>query len=184
GGQELVMDLVAIAHYGVQPHEVPPLPSMPELIAAFEAAGLPGVTEVHLEAGQGLFGVLYDIEATWAAQHAGGVMTNMPWLSAHMVTAPGGVHYAARSIAGQWETLWARMLGQPHRTRVSNTYPADGQTGIPASGWVRTYLPGSHRDRGGARTRIAASLTDSLPYRVPGGPGVSTQLPPGAMILS
>jgi hypothetical protein len=184
GGQELVMDLVAIARYGVQPHVVPPLPSKPELIAAFAMAGLSGVTEAHLDTGQALFAAIYEVESAWAAQHADAVVENMPWMSAHLVTAPGGVRYAARSIAGQWETLWARILGQPHRTRISNTYPADGERGIPAFGWVRTYQPGSHRGRGGARTRIVASLTDSLPYRVPGGPGVSNQLPPGAMILS
>lgn len=184
GGQELVMDLVAIARYGVQEHFVPPLPSKPDLIAAFEAAGLPGVMDSQLEFGQTLFSVLYGVESAWAADHADAVMANMPWMSENLVTAPGGVEYAARSIAGQWEALWAQILGEPQRTRISNTYPADTETGIPASGWIRTYLPGSHRGRGGARTRISASLTYSLPYREPGGPGVSNQLPAGAMILS
>lgn len=184
GGQELVMDLVAIARYGVQRHAVPPLPSIPDLIAAFEAAGLPGITSSQLETGQALFSVIYDVESAWAVQHAGPVMENMPWMSAHLVTAPGGVRYAARSIAGQWDALWTRILGHPHTTRVSNTYPADAERGIPAFGWVRSYQPGSHRGRGGARTRIAASLTDSLPYREPGGPGVPNALPPGAMVLS
>ncbi len=184
GGQETVMDLVAIGVYGRPDDPVPPLPSKPDLIAAFAAAGLPGVTEAQLDLGQALFDVLHEAESQWAAEHLDGVLEAMPWMAANIVDAPGGVEYAATAIAGQWDALWAQLLGEPVPTEVSITYPADGQRGIPASGWVRTYLPGSSPGRGGARTRIAASLTYALPYRVPGGPGVVDELPAGAMTLT
>ena len=72
---------------------------------------------------------------------------------------------------------------RPCRPRCrSPTRPTASGASRP-SGWVRTYLPGSRPGRGGARTRIAASLTYSLPYRVPGGPPVSNALPPGAARL-
>ena len=184
GGQETVMDLVAIGVYGRPDDPVPPLPSKPDLIAAFAAAGLPGVTEAQLDLGQALFGVLHEAESQWAAEHLEGVLEAMPWMSSNIVDAPGGVEYAATAIAGQWDALWAQLLGAPVPTEVSITYPADRQRGIPASGWVRSYLPGSSPGRGGARTRIAASLTYALPYRVPGGPGVVDELPAGAMTLT
>jgi hypothetical protein len=183
-GQETVMDLVAVGVHHRPDDPVPPLPSKPDLIAAFAAAGLPGVTEAQLDLGQAVFSLVHEAESQWAAQHLQGVLEAMPWMSSNLVTAPGGVQYAATAIAGQWEALWAQLLGDPVPTEVSITYPADGQRGIPASGWVRTYLPGSSPGRGGARTRIAASLTYSLPYRVPGGPGVVDQLPAGAMTLT
>src|SRR5690606_4098440 len=93
---------------------------------------------------------------------------------------------AARAIAAAWDHLWDRMQGETPATEVSVTYPADGQTGIPTTGWDRaTFAPGSHPDRGGARNRITAVLSASLPY-VPqaGGGDVAEQLPDGAMTLT
>ena len=70
-------------------------------------------------------------------------------------------------------------------TEVSITYPADGQTPHPGVGVGRARTARLAPGRGGARTRIAASLTYSLPYRVPAQPPVATtQLPAGAMMLT
>ncbi|HEX7134150.1 MAG TPA: DUF4214 domain-containing protein, partial [Iamia sp.] len=183
GGQELVMDLVAIGVHHRPGGAPPPLPSVPDLLAAFAASGQQGVTADQLAFGQTYIDIVYAAESSWVPTHLRGVQREMPWLSHNMVTAPGGVEYAARAIAGQWDDMWARLLGQDPTTEVSATYPADGQRRIPATGWVRTYQPGSHPGRGGARTRISASLTYALPYRHPGGDPVSEQLPAGAMTL-
>jgi hypothetical protein len=184
GGQELVMDLVAIGVHHRPGGAPPPLPSVPDLLAAFAASGQQGVTADQLAFGQQYIDIVYGAESGWARTHLAGVQREMPWLSHNLVTAPGGVEYAARAIAGQWDDMWARLLGQDPTTEVSATYPADGERRIPATGWVRTYQPGSHPGRGGARTRIAASLTYALPYRHPGGDPVSEQLPAGAMTLT
>lgn len=184
GGAELQLDLVAIGHYGRPADTLPPLTFGDDLITSLALAGVPGVTQQQLDLGQTVFSLLHAVEAQWATQHLDGVMTAMPWMSAHMVDGPGGVEWAARSIAGQWESLWTQLLGATVPTEVSNTYPASQERGVPATGWTRRPLPGSSRGRGGARTRIAASLTYSTPYRAPGGPGVSQTLPTGAMTLT
>lgn len=82
--------------------------------------------------------------------------------------------------------LWGRLTGTQPDARISTTYPAPGQRRIPATGWDRaTFAPGSHMDRGGARTRIAASVSAPLPYRAPGGPGIpSDALPVGSMTIT
>lgn len=184
GGQELVMDLVAIGVHGQPGGTPPPLPVVPDLLAAFAAAGQQGVTAEQLAFGQQYLDVVYQAESAWVPAHLPGVLRDMPWMSTNMVTAPGGVEYAARAIAGQWDDMWDRLLGADPTTRVTATYPADGQRRIPATGWVRTYQPGSHPGRGGARTRIAASLSYALPYRHPGGDPVSEQLPAGSLTLT
>lgn len=185
GGQELQMDLVAIALYGRSNPDAPPLPSKPDLLAAFEAAGLDGTTEAQIDFGLYFQTIIHDVEAGWAPQHIAAIRRDMPYMSANLMSEPGGVDFVARAIAGEWQAMWGRLLGGQPATEVSVTYPADGQRRIPAGGWVRSYEPGSHPDRGGARTRIAAALTYSTPY-VPaeGGPGIPSQLPAGAMTLS
>ncbi|HMJ76443.1 MAG TPA: hypothetical protein VK507_10750, partial [Iamia sp.] len=157
GGQELVMDLVAIGVHHRPGGAPPALPSVPDLLAAFAASGQEGVTAEQLAFGQQYIDIVYGAESGWVRNHLAGVRREMPWLSHNLVTAPGGVEYAARAIAGQWDDMWARLLGQDPTTEVSATYPADQQRRIPATGWVRTYQPGSHPGRGGARTRISAS---------------------------
>lgn len=188
GGQELVMDLVAIGVHGRTGGALPPLPSKPDLLAAFDAAGLDGVTPEMLDTGQVALQVIYQAEASWVAQHLPGVLAEMPWMSHNVVDAPGGVSYAADAIAAQWESMWGHLLGDRSATEVGATYPAAEQRRIPATGWVRTYQPGSHPGRGGARTRISASLSYALPYDKPGVdpdvPPVSEQLPAGSMTLT
>lgn len=185
GGQELVMDLVAIGVHQRPGGTPPALPFPEELLASLEESGQQGTTLQQLETGQQYIGIVYQAESYWATVHLDGVLENMPWMSENLVTGPGGVDYAARAIAAQWESMWGRLTGDQPATEISVTYPADGQTGIP-TGWVRPngYQPGSAPGRGGARTRIAASVSYALPYRAPGGPGVSDQLPAGAMTLT
>jgi hypothetical protein len=185
GGEETQMDLVAIALYGRSNPDAPPLPSKPDLLAAFEAAGFHDATEEQLDFGQVIQAIIHDAEADWAPRHIDGLRQKMPYLSANLVTEPGGVDFVARAIAAEWETMWGRLLGDQPATEVSVTHPADGERRVPAGGWVRDHRPGSHADGGGARTRIAAALTYSLPYVPPGGgPPVPTLLPTGSMVLT
>lgn len=186
GGQELVMDLVAIGVYGRPGGAPPPLPNVPDLLTAFQRSGQQGVTADQLAFGQQYIDIVYQAESAWTPAHLKGVQANMPWLSSNLVDGPGGVTYAATAIAAQWEDMWARLTGTQPDARISITYPAPDQRRIPATGWDRSsFQPGSARDRGGARTRIAASVSGPLPYRAPGGPGIgSDALPAGSMTIT
>ena len=185
GGAETQMDLVAIAIYGVPRPTIPPLPDIATLLTAFERSGFQGVTASQFDLA-GLGEAVWDAESLWADQHLAALMVAMPWMSANMVTAPGGVDFAAQAIAGYWSSIWGRLNGAQPVTEVSVTYPAAGETDIPVTGWDRaTFEPGSHRGRGGARNRIAAVLTHSRPYR-PASVGAypSVQMPVGTMTIT
>lgn len=184
GGAETQMDLVAVGVHGVPRPVMPPLPDTAMLLQAFDDAGFTGVTESQFSLVP-LAGAAWDAETQWVPTHLPGVQAAMPWMSANMVTAPGGVDFAATAIAGYWSSLWGRLHGAQPPTEVSITYPAPGQDDIPATGWVRSYQPGSSRERGGARTRITAVLTHSRPYAPPtGGPGVPAEMAPGTMTVT
>ncbi len=182
-GAEIQMDLVAVGVHGIPRPIIPDLPDIPMLLQAFENAGFHGVTESEF-ALQGLGEALWDAETQFAAQHLAGIQAAMPWMSANLVTAPGGVDFAATAIAGYWESMWGRLQGAQPTTRVSITYPAPNQDDIPSNGWVRSYQPGSSRGRGGAATRITAVLTYSRPYAPPGGSGVPATMAPGTMTIT
>lgn len=185
GGAEAQMDLVAIGRYGVPRPVTPPIPDPAMLVGAFDDSGLSGVTAAQFDLVPGL-PILWDVEKNWSTAHLAQVEAAMPWMSANLVTAPGGVDFAATAIAGYWSSLWGRLEGAQPATSVSITYPAPGQRGIPATGWDRAeFLPGSARGRGGAQTRITAVLTSARPY-VPGsgGPAVSQELPAGGMTIT
>lgn len=184
-GAETQMDLVAIDRYGVPRPETPPLPDVPLLVQAFADSGMSGVDASQFSLVPNL-PVLWDVEKGWADAHLAEVETAMPWMSANMVTAPGGVQFAATAIAGYWSTMWGVVTGDPVPTSVSITYPADGQTGVPVTGWDRaSFQPGSSRGRGGATNRITAVLTSSRPYRdASGAGGVPQELPEGSMTIT
>lgn len=183
GGAETQMDLVAVGVHGVPRPVIPPIPDVPTVLQAFTDSGFSGVTEAQFAAVP-LAGVVWDVETQWASEHLAGVLAAMPWMSANMVTAPGGVDFAATAIAGYWDSLWGRLHGAQPATEVSITYPATNQSDIPSTGWVRSYQPGSGRGRGGAQTRITAALTYSRPYAPPGGSGVPATMAAGTMTVT
>lgn len=183
-GIEAQMDVVAIGVHGVPRPQVPALPSIPTLISSFEDGGLFSVTPAQLSV-QGLGEFAWDLESSYVPGHLGPIQAAMPWTSSNMVTAPGGVDFAATAIAGYWETIWGELVGDRPATRVSITHPAPGQDDLPTTGWDRSsFDPGSSRGRGGARNRITAVLTSSMPYRRPGGVAVSNQLAAGTMTIT
>lgn len=184
GGAETQMDIVAIGDFGAPRPAIPPLPSTDALLDAFEAAGLDGVTASQFNLA-GIGELVWDLERGWADLFLADIHTAMPWMSANMVTAPGGVEFASVAIAGYWTSLWGRILGDQPPTTVSATYPAAGQVDVPATGWERTFQPGSARGRGGARNRITAALSYSRPYRPgTGGPPIPQQIPLATMTIT
>jgi hypothetical protein len=188
GGIEFQMDMVAIARHGrwTSP-DTPAVPAPGDVADAFAAVGRPDITELGITEGKKNMKIIRDVEGALAPIHAPLVEEAMPWTSANFVTAPGGVDWAAVAIAGVYETLWGRLLGEQPATEVSITYPADGQTDIPSTGWVANFGPGSHPDRGPATNRIAAVLTYSRPYVADASDPtthVPQELPAGAMTLT
>ncbi|MFN8018697.1 MAG: DUF4214 domain-containing protein [Acidimicrobiales bacterium] len=183
GGAELQMDLQAVAVHKQPTTDIVDFPNHADLLAAFKAAGMPNVKDDELNLGQYAMHVVHQAEAGWAPTHIEALHHAMPWMSHNMITAPGGVEFAAKAIAGEWNVMWGKLLGSQPATSVSITYPADGQRRIP-TGWVRAngYQPGSSRGRGGARTRAFAVLTYARPYTGSAGT-VSSELPAGSMTM-
>jgi hypothetical protein len=187
GGLEVQMDICAISRYGRAPvPDSPPIPQPQGIADALASVGRDDITVSGIEAGKVGMSVLRGAEAVIAPIYAGDIATNMPWTSDNLVTAPGGVDFGAAAIAPQMDSLWKALLGDRPATEVALTFPADGQTGVPAIGWMRSFLPGSAPDRGGAENRIAATLTYSLPYNADADDptNLPEQLPPGAMTLT
>jgi hypothetical protein len=184
-GAETQMDLVAIGRYGVARPESETVPDQPLVLQALADSGQAGVTADQFALVASL-PLLWDVEKGWADDNLGDVQAAMPWMSANLVTAPGGVDFAATAIAGAWDSLWGRLRGNQPPTKVSITYPAPGETGVPATGWDRaSFQPGSSRGRGGARNRIAAVLTAARPYTgASGGIAVSDELPVDSMTIT
>lgn len=182
GGAELQLDLVAIADFGQPTSKIVRFPGHPDLLKAFKAVGMTNIDDSQLSLGEAAMDVVHDVEAQWAPTHIVDLHKAMPWTSHNMVTAPGGVEFAATAIAGEWNVMWGRLLGDQPATSVSITYPANGQNRVPATGWDRDMQPGSARGRGGARNRVTAVLTYARPYV--GSAGSSTsELPAGSMTL-
>jgi hypothetical protein len=170
GGIEVQMDAVAITDHGRGGGPSAPEPSPEDLLAAFDAAGRPGITPEALARGRQAMDEIRGLEVAAAPAYRDALHANMPWTSANLVTAPGGIRDAARAIAAVYETLWARLRGEDPPTRVGLTAPADGTLDVPARGWDRELRPGANANGGGARYRIAAVLSWGLPYVMPGSP--------------
>jgi hypothetical protein len=187
GGIELQMDLIAVARHGRPTTATPPLPAPADVLAAFHAVGRTDIRADAINLGETALEIAMSAEQQWVADHADNVERAMPWTSSHLIGGPGGVNFGAKAIAGYWSSIWDRLRGVQHETHVSVTYPADGETGIPHTGWDRSsFLPGSHADRGGAATRIAAALSYAVPFvaRADVPQNVPEELPPGSMTLT
>ncbi|MCB1004456.1 MAG: Ig-like domain-containing protein [Acidimicrobiales bacterium] len=188
GGLELQMDLIAIGDHA-RPTQ-PPLPDWPapdRLLGVFADIGRTDIEAQDLLNGQESMLFVRDGERFLTRNFHDHITTNMPWTAAHMITAAGGIEFAATAIAANYESMWGRLLGDQPPTEVAITYPADGQQEVTRFGWDRaTFLPGSAPTRGGAETRIVAVLSASLPYRpnVNSPNNISATLPPGAMTLT
>ncbi|OWY60457.1 hypothetical protein B7486_69080, partial [cyanobacterium TDX16] len=113
GGLEVQMDICAISRYGrTSVPDTPPVPGTDAMVDAFAAVGRDDITVSGIEAGKVGMSVLRGAESVIAPIYASDIATNMPWTSANLVTAPGGIDFGAAAIAPQMESMWAALLGE------------------------------------------------------------------------
>jgi hypothetical protein len=187
GGIEVQMDAIAVTDHGRGGGPSPAEPAPADVLAAFTAAGRPGISAEALDRGRRTLDDVRGLLVAGSPAYRDAVHAHMPWTSANIATAPGGIRFSARAIAVLYETLWARLLRATPLTRVAVTAPADGSVDVPATGWDRTFKPGAWPDTGGADNRIAAALSWGLPFVPPGAPAgthVPAELPEGAAVLT
>jgi len=187
GGIEAQMDAVAITGHGRGGGASPPEPSSDDLVAAFGRAGRPDIRADAFVVGRERMDRDRADLVAGSPRYRDAIREHMPWTSANVVTAPGGIRFAARAIAAVYTTLWARLGGGSPPTAVSVTAPAAGALDVPASGWSHPMRPGAWPESIGARNRIAAVLSSGLPFVVPGSPPgshIAAALPAGAAVLT
>jgi hypothetical protein len=184
GGLEAQMDLVAIMRHGRSTAPTVALPDAEKISAAFRAIGRTDILASAFPVGAQGLEAERTVESIWAPRHIDALERAMPWTSTHMVSAAGGVDFAARAIAGYFDSIWARLRGTSTRTRVTAVAPYAGQTNVPATGWTGTYAPGSNAGNSSGLTRIAVALSSAMPYRPQAGGGaLPAELPLKAVQL-
>lgn len=184
GGLELQLDIVAIARHARPTGPTPAIPSVSKIAAAFGSIGRGDIASAALTLGDQYLDVERAAEAGWAPTHIAALKRVMPWTSAHLLNAAGGVEFAAAAIAGSYENLWGKLIDAVPPTRVTATAPFDGQVNVPATGWSGSYSPGSNPGNHGGITRIAAALSNALPYHAQANQGGQpSELPADALRL-
>ena len=171
GGLEVQLDIVAIERHARPVGPTPVIPDPAKIDAAFASVGRADIDPAAFSVGENALEGERSIEAYWAPLHIDPLERAMPWTSAHVVSAAGGVDFAARAIAGYYERIWGELLGDVAPTRVTATAPFDGQINVPAVGWTGSYAPGSNPGNSGGLTRIAAALSSALPFHAQAGQG-------------
>jgi hypothetical protein len=184
GGLEVQLDIVAIARHARPVGPTPAIPDAAKIDAAFASVGRGDIDAAAFAIGDQFLDVERGAEAIWTPMHIEALERAMPWTSAHLVDAPGGVDFGADAIAGYYESLWGAVLGDVPATRVAAMAPFDGQVNVPASGWIGGYAPGSNPGNHGGLTRIGAALSSALPFRPQAGQGsLPSELPVDALRL-
>lgn len=184
GGLEVQLDIVAIARYARPVGPTPAIPDAAKIEAAFASIGRADIDPAAFALGDQYLDVERGAESIWAPIHVEPLARAMPWTSAHLIDAAGGIDFGADAIAGYYETLWGALLGDVPPTRVAATAPFEGQTNVPASGWTGGYSPGSNPGNHGGLTRIAAALSNALPFHPQAGQGSQpSDLPAAALRL-
>src|SRR5262245_41913173 len=126
GGLELQLDIVAIARHMRPTGPTPAIPDAAKIEAAFVSVGRGHIDPAAFDVGDQFLEVERTVESGWASSHIERLARAMPWTSAHVVDAAGGVDFGAVAIAGYYETLWGDLLGDIPATRLTAKAPFDG----------------------------------------------------------
>ena len=158
---EYVMDVIALVDGGRLASLGTTPPPFDDLLAAYRDIARDDITREGILAGNGLITAAQLGERSGLAEEYARVKLTMPWSSAHMFTAPGGVFFSARAIAAYYESVWHTLLtGEPAPLRVGNVAPAHGTVGVTTDFQPAQVSPGP-RD-GGAGKRIVATFSAAL----------------------
>ena len=158
---EYVMDVIALVDGGRLASLGTFPPPSADLLAAYADIQRADITREGIFAGHGLITAAQLGERSGLAEEYARVKLTMPWSSAHMFTAPGGVLFSARAIASYYESLWHTLLtGEHGPLEVANVTPAHGETGVETAFLPVQAAPGPRE--GGARKRILATFSAAL----------------------
>ena len=158
---EYVMDVIALVDGGRLAKLGTTPPPFDDLLAAYASVGRGDITREGIVAGHGLATAAQTGERVGLPEEYPRVKTTMPWSSANMFAAPGGVFFNGRAIAAYYESLWHRLAtGTPAPLRVAATNPVHGTTGVTTDFQPAQTAPGP-RD-GGSTKRILAAFSSAI----------------------
>ncbi len=118
GGLEVQLDIVATARHARPVGPTPAIPDTMKIDAAFASVGRGDIEPAAFDVGDQFLDVERGAESIWTPIHIEPLERAMPWTSAHLIDAAGGVDFGADAIAGYYETLWGDLLGDVPPTRV------------------------------------------------------------------
>lgn len=158
---EYVMDIIALVDGGRLPKLGAVPPPFEDLLAAYRDVRRDDITQQGIAAGNGLIVAAQLGERSGLAAEYERVKLTMPWSSAHLLSAPGGVFFNGRAIGVYYETLWRQLLtGRPGPLRVGVVAPVNGQTGVTTDFQPAQVQPGPRG--GGSTKRVLATFSTAL----------------------
>ena len=166
GSSEYAMDVVAINDHGRYLHSPAP-PPVEDVVAVYNSMGLYTGEDGQMQLRAMLLGGHAFINAALVGERlsiveAQSVRNDFPYSAAHMHDDPGGVEHTAVAIAGYYESVWAKLHGENPPPHVVQVAPLPGSTSVPARWQPAKTQPGPYPDRGGARNRIFAALSNAV----------------------
>ncbi len=159
GSSEYAMDVVAINDHG-RTHWSPLPPPIQDIQAVYASLGQP-VQAYELIAGHAYVNAALAGERLSIVE-AQSVRNDFGYSAAHMKTDPGGVDHTAKSIAGYYDSVWKKLNGGNPAPKIAQITPAPGSDGVPVRWQPAKTQPGPFPDRGGARNRIFAALSNAV----------------------
>ena len=158
---EYVMDIIALVDGGRLSKLGTFPPPFDDLLATYHSIKRDDVNQQGIAGGNSLIMAAQLGERSGLGEEYARVKLTMPWSSAHMFTAPGGVFFNGKAIAAYYEAIWHRLItGQPAPLRMANVTPANGQVGVPSDFQPAQVQAGPNG--GGSTKRILATFNTAL----------------------
>lgn len=158
---EYAMDEVAIWYHDrwVSPATAPP--PVADLVEVYRLR-YGEVQPEHMIAGHGVSSSAMAAERAVAPEEGPRIHDkDMPISSAYFETAPGGVVFSARAIAGYYDALWRKLTAPASAVpKVVAIYPPDGAEEVPTRWHPAKTAPGP--ETGGGELRIWAALGNAV----------------------
>jgi hypothetical protein len=158
---EYAMDEVAISEHGrwLSPNTSPP--PVADLVEVYRRRH-GEVRPEHIVAGHTASSAAMALERAVAPEEGPRIHDkDMPRSSAAFVTAPGGVDFSARTIAGYYDAVWRKLIAPASAVpKVVAVYPPPGGRDVPLAWQPARTAPGPAT--GGADNRVWAALGHAI----------------------